>query len=79
MENKEAVEQLYMGIGMVETMAGMVATASWSGDFSRVLGMGYWFLRAPFLVSSCILLLAFGGVCVLGRFDRELPRSMSGV
>ncbi|PVH87419.1 hypothetical protein DL98DRAFT_635069 [Cadophora sp. DSE1049] len=40
LDNKEDVEQLYLGIGMVETLGAMIATASWSGLFAKVLGKG---------------------------------------
>jgi hypothetical protein len=71
MENKEAVQQLYIGIGMVSTVGGMLATAVWTGVFSKVLGMGSWLVRIPFVVCSAILLTAFVFVCVLGRFNRS--------
>ena len=70
MENKEAVQQLYIGIGMVDTMGGMLGTAVWTGVFAKVLGMGYWLVRIPFITCSIILMVAFIFVCTLGRFNR---------
>ena len=69
-ECKDAVEELYLGIGMVETFGGMIATAFWSGLFSNVLGMSYWVSRIPFMLSSVILLGVFGCVCVLVKYNK---------
>lgn len=68
LENKEDLEQLYMGIGMVETLAGMIATAAWSGLFAMVLGKGYFVSRLPFVISSVALLGCCACVWVLGKF-----------
>jgi hypothetical protein len=72
LESKEAVEKLYLGIGMVETLGGMLATAFWSGILAEVLGKGYWLERIPFVASSAILVVVLGFVFVLGRFGRKL-------
>lgn len=73
MDSREAIEEIYLGIGMMETLANIVSTASWSAAFSEVLGLSYWVMRGPFLVSAVSLLVVFGCVWVLGTFDRGLP------
>lgn len=76
MDTKEKIEEIYLGIGMMETLASIVATAGWSGMFAEVLGLSYWVMRLPFILSSVILLCVFGCVWVLGNFDRVLPHAM---
>lgn len=75
LERKEDVEQLYLGIGMMETLGGMIATAVWSGLFATVLGKGYLVSRLPFMVSSVILLSGYVCVWVLGRFGVKKSKS----
>jgi hypothetical protein len=53
--NKEEVEKLYLRIGMVETIAGAISTALWSGVFPSVLGKGWLVERSVFL--GCLLVL----------------------
>lgn len=72
-ESREAIEEIYLGIGMTETLGGMIATAGWSGVFAEVLGMSYWVMRVPFIVSSVLLVVVFGCVWMLRRFDTVLP------
>ncbi|CZR63246.1 uncharacterized protein PAC_13143 [Phialocephala subalpina] len=74
MDSKEGIEEIYLGIGMMETLANIIATAGWSGVFAEVLGLSYWVMRTPFLVSSVILMGVFGCVWVLGNFDKVLAR-----
>ena len=66
LENKEDIEQLYLGIGMVETLGAMIATAAWSGLFAKVLGQGYLLSRLPFMASSMILLGCCACIWMLG-------------
>lgn len=54
MDSKEKIEEIYLGIGMMETLASIVATAGWSGVFAEVLGLNYWVMRLPFIMSSMI-------------------------
>ncbi|KUJ06974.1 uncharacterized protein LY89DRAFT_726106 [Mollisia scopiformis] len=79
MESREAIEEIYLGIGMMETLANIVSTASWSAAFSEVLEMKYWVMRLPFMVSSSLLVVVFACVWVLGRFDRVLPTMSEGL
>ncbi|KAH7354958.1 hypothetical protein BKA65DRAFT_231744 [Rhexocercosporidium sp. MPI-PUGE-AT-0058] len=74
LERKEDVEQLYLGIGMVETLGGMIATAAWTSLFAKVLGKGYLVLRLPFMISSVILLICCACIWVLGRFGPKKPK-----
>lgn len=69
LENKEDVEQLYLGIGMVETLGAMIATAAWSELFATVLKKGYLLSRLPFMETSVILLGCCACIRVLGRFE----------
>ncbi|KAE8450394.1 hypothetical protein EG329_006468 [Mollisiaceae sp. DMI_Dod_QoI] len=78
MDSREAIEEIYLGIGMMETMANIVATAGWSGVFAEVLGMGYWIMRLPFIVSAVLLMGVFVCIWVLGRFDMVLLRTAEG-
>ena len=66
LENKEDIEQLYLGIGMVETLGAMIATAAWSGLFAKVLVQGYLLSRLPFMASSMILLGCCACIWMLG-------------
>ncbi|PBP28178.1 hypothetical protein BUE80_DR000964 [Diplocarpon rosae] len=75
----EEVEQLYLGIGMVEMLAGILATASWSGIFSHVLGKGYLLTRLPFVGSSVVFFGCLACVCALGRFDDKKRKSSEDV
>jgi len=59
----EEVEKLYLGISMVETIGGMIATALWSGLFSSVLGKGWVLERTPFW--GCLVIM--GGVWLVLR------------
>lgn len=60
MSEKEEVEKLYLGIGMVETLGGMVATVVWSDLFSCVLGKGWVVERTPFW--ACLGIMGVLGV-----------------
>jgi hypothetical protein len=71
MVGRDEVENLYLGIGVMETMGEMVATVWWSNLFAEVLGRGYWVERIPFMASAGVLLCVVGCVFVLGRFLRE--------
>ncbi|CAL3971434.1 unnamed protein product [Diplocarpon coronariae] len=71
----EQVEQLYLGIGTVEMLAGIIATASWSGIFSQVVGKGYLLTRLPFVGSSVVFLGCLACICALGRFDCQKQKS----
>jgi hypothetical protein len=68
MGDKEEVENLYIGIGLVETLGGMAATAGWNWIFSEVLGAGWMLRRAPFWGALCFM--GGAGVVVkrLGRY-----------
>ncbi|OWP02163.1 hypothetical protein B2J93_3595 [Marssonina coronariae] len=48
----EQVEQLYLGIGTVEMLAGIIATASWSGIFSQVFSFVLAFFAASLLENT---------------------------
>ncbi|KAJ5042165.1 uncharacterized protein L3040_004722 [Drepanopeziza brunnea f. sp. 'multigermtubi'] len=67
--NKEEVEQLYLGIGMAEMMAGIIASAAWAGVFAKVVGSGYLLTRLPFIGSAIVFVGCFTCVWALGRFD----------
>ena len=67
---KEDVEKLYLGISMVETIGGMIATAVWSGLFSNILGKGWILERMPFW--GC--LLTIGGVWLVLRRLAKMER-----
>ncbi|KAG4437358.1 hypothetical protein IFR05_007164 [Cadophora sp. M221] len=75
LETKEDVEQLYLGIGMMETLGGMIATAAWSGLFAKVLGKGYLVSRLPFMISAVLLLGGYVCVWVLGRFGHKKSKT----
>lgn len=79
MDSREAIEEIYLGIGMMETLANIVSTAGWSAAFSEVLGKRYWVMRVPFLVSAGLLGVVFVCVWVLGTFDKVLPLREGGV
>ncbi len=74
---KGDIEKLYLGIGMVETVGGMLATAAWSGLFAKVIGGGYWMERTSFLGSAGVNIGV--GVCVwgLGRYEIRLREGTS--
>ncbi|CZS88987.1 uncharacterized protein RAG0_00480 [Rhynchosporium agropyri] len=76
LETKEEVEQLYIGMGMVEMLGGMVATAAWSGLFSTVIGKGYLVSRLPFLASSVILVASCACIWLLGRFGLKKSKAV---
>jgi hypothetical protein len=65
--NKEDVEMLYLGIDMMETIAGMVSTALWSGLLSSVLGNGWVLERAVFW---CCLGFMVGAMFVLRNLEK---------
>lgn len=78
MDSREAIEEIYLGIGMMETLANIISTAGWSAAFSEVLGLSYWVMRVPFLVSAFLLVVVFACVWVLGTFDKVLPIESEG-
>ena len=65
---KEEVETLYLGIGMMEMIGRMMATAMWNVLFSEVVGKGWVVERTPFW--GCLVVM--GGVWFvlkkLGKF-----------
>jgi hypothetical protein len=76
--DKEEMEKLYLGIGMLETVGGMIATAMWSGLFSNVLGKGWWLERTPFWGCLGIMALVWGVLRRLERFGVVGRRDMDG-
>ncbi|KAK0120854.1 hypothetical protein ONS96_011054 [Cadophora gregata f. sp. sojae] len=75
LENKDDVQQLYLGIGMVETLGAMIATAAWSGIFAKVLGKGYLLSRFPFMADSVILFGCCACIWMLGRIGSRRSNS----
>jgi hypothetical protein len=69
--DKEEVEKLYLGLGMMETLGGMIATFGWSRVLAEVLGKPYWLERIPFMTAAGILVGAGGFLYFLGRFSRR--------
>ncbi|KAL2070467.1 hypothetical protein VTL71DRAFT_13493 [Oculimacula yallundae] len=74
LESKEDVEQLYLGMGMVNMLAEMVSTAAWSDLFAKVLEKGYFGSRLPLIVSAVILLASCACIWLLGRFGLKKPK-----
>lgn len=76
--DKEEIEKLYLGIGMLETIGGMIATALWSGLFSSVLGRGWILERIPFW--GCLVII--GGIWfvlrMLARFGLVVKSEPDG-
>lgn len=69
---KEELDKLYLGIGMVQTCAGMVGTAGWSAAYAAVVERG-WLVQRLLFVGGCgVLLVSSGSVVVLGRFGMKV-------
>jgi hypothetical protein len=64
---KEDLEKLYLGIGMVQTIGGLISTALWSGLFSSVLGRGWLLERTVFWGCSGSMLIT---MFVLERLEK---------
>lgn len=78
-KSKEEVEQIYLGIGMAEMIAGIVASAAWSSLFAEVLGSGYLLTRLPFVGSAVVFFGCYCFVCALGQFDHSKRKSEEDV
>ena len=71
---KDEIEQFYIGIGIMETVGGMLGTVAWSAVFREVVGMRLLVLRLPYALCAVLMVGAFGCVVVLGRFARRLTK-----
>jgi hypothetical protein len=71
---KDEIEQFYVGIGIMETVGGMLGTVAWSAVFREVVGPGKWVLRVPFGLCAVLMVGALGCVVVLGRFARRVTK-----
>ena len=71
---KDEIEQFYVGIGIMETVGGMLGTVAWSAVFREVVGMRLWVLRLPYGLCTMLMVGALGCVVVLGRFARRLTK-----
>lgn len=71
---KEEIEEFYVGIGIMETVGGMLGTIAWSAVFREVVGMAQWVLRVPY--GLCAVLMVGVLVCavVLGRVRRRVTK-----
>lgn len=76
--SKEEVEDLYLGIAMMETMGSMFATVGWSGVLAEVLEKGYWLERIPFMGASGVLVGVAGCVFILGRSAKKPLKGPGG-
>lgn len=67
----EDLDKMYLGIGMVETCAGIIGTAGWSAAYARVVGGGYLLKRSLFVVGSALILCSLACTWCLGRLGRR--------
>lgn len=74
--SKEEIEDLYLGIAMMETMGSMFATVGWSGVLAEVLEKGYWLERIPFMGAAGVLVGVAGCMFVLGRSAKKLVKGL---
>ena len=70
--NKEEVEKLYLGIGILSTLGGMAASSMWSWIFSFGMGKSWVLQRAPFWGALAFLL-------VVGFMFGKLGKHVRGV
>lgn len=73
---KKDLDKLYLGIGMVETCAGMIGTAGWSAAYARVVGGSYLLKRSLFVVGSALVLCSLACMWCLGRLGRRKVRNV---
>lgn len=71
LDGREKVERCYLGIGLVETVGAMAASAAWMGIFSAVVGKQWWVERMPFWG-------ALGMTVVMGLVVRKLGKFVGG-
>jgi hypothetical protein len=69
---KDEIEQLYLGIGIMETVGGMLGTVAWSAVFREVVGGKSWILRVPYGVNVGLVVCVLGCVVVLGRVGKRV-------
>jgi len=72
MTNKEEIEKLYLGMGIMSTLGGMAASSMWSWIFSFGIGKMWAIERAPFWGALSVLL-------VVGFMLRKLSIYIRGV
>lgn len=69
------IDKLYIGIGMIETVASMIGTAGWSAAYAKVVSEGWFVKRILFIVGSSVLFSSLGGMVSLGRLAKSRGRS----
>lgn len=67
---KQELDKLYLGIGLIETCAAMIGTAGWSAAYAELMDADWLVRRLLFIVASGILMASLIGVIRLGRIAR---------
>lgn len=73
--------ELYLAIGMVETIGNTIASMGWGGALAVVLGRGYWVERSLFVAAAGVLMVVLWCVGRLGGMGEkgvEEDESVSG-
>lgn len=72
MKDAEAIERLYLGMGMVSTVGGTAGTAVWSSLYAALVRGGGWWVRMPFVICVGLFAMAFWLVCRLHAVAKSL-------
>lgn len=71
---KDEIEQFYVGIGITETVGGMLGTVAWSAVFREVVGSLPWVLRIPYGLCTVLMVGVLFCVVILGRAGRRVTK-----
>ncbi|KAE9371225.1 hypothetical protein N431DRAFT_491624 [Stipitochalara longipes BDJ] len=61
---KDEIEQFYVGVGIMETVGGMLGTVAWSAVFREVVGVAQWILRVPYGLCAVLMVGVLGCIRV---------------
>lgn len=68
----EGLGELYLAIGLVETIGNILASMGWGGALALVLGKGYWIERALFVAAATVLVGVWACVTLLGGVGKKI-------